>query len=474
MFIVNLTMGEHLVGEDLSNGLRGTPPLVPVLAESYEVSADGLEYTFHLRRGVTFHDGTPFNSEAVEFNIRRQWDQDFEFYLPAASQIAFWNYQYLQDIQTPDEYTVKLVLSKPWGEFLRMTCQSWGQQLMISPEYVKKVGNDAVGEAPVMTGPFRFVERVPGERIVVERNPDYWGAAPRLAKIIFRPMPDVATRVAAIVAGEIDICDQSIPWDAKADLEAAHILISTCDAPYMRYMPLNHKDPIIGIKDVRVAINMAIDKEGLCKGLYGDWAAPAASMLPANSPAYDPRFDGYPYDPDGARALLAEAGFPDGISCQIMIVESQEAEAVWIQRNLRDAGIDLAIEKLDMATFGGKWAAGLESPNGMAMAGWGMTADYWIDLVTRSTRWPPKGANNGWYANPDVDTLLDQGEMETDPETRKGIYRQVAQILHDDAAFVPLFNLKMPLGLAPYVRGFVRPDQLWYQLSTVYLEPWRA
>jgi peptide/nickel transport system substrate-binding protein len=467
--IATLTMGEHLVSEDLLTGTRGTPPLVPVLAESWEVSPDGKEYTFALRKDVKFHDGTPFNADAVEFNIRRQWDKDFEFYFEPAAQTSFWDYQYLDDIQTVDEYTVKLVLSKPWGEFLRMNCQSWGQQFMISPDHVKKVGNDAVGEAPVMTGPYKFVERIPGERIVVERNPEYWGTPGRLAKIIFRPMADVAARVAAVVAGDIDIAQYPIPWDNKADLDAANVRISTCDGPYLIFISLNHKDPVIGNKQVRQAINMAIDREGLCRGLYGDWAVPANSMLPANSPSFDPHFEGYPYDPQRARELLEEAGYGDGFTTQIMISEVYEQIAVWVQRNLRDVGIDLAINKLDFTTFGGKWAAGLESPDGMTMASWGMTADYWIDLVARSTRWPPAGVNNGWYANADVDKLLDEGESAVDFEERKSCYQQVGQILHDDAAFVPVANFKQPTALAANVRGFVRPDEDWFDLRTVYL-----
>jgi len=467
--IVTLTMGEHLVSEDLLTGMRGTPPLIPVLAKSWEVSADGREYTFHLRKGVNFHDGTPFNAEAVEFNIRRQWDEDFEYYFEPAARTSFWDYQYLEDIEVLDEHTIKLTLSQPWGEFLRMNCQSWGQQFMISPKHVKEVGNDAVGEAPVMTGPFRFVERVPGERMVVERNPDYWGPPARPAKIIFRPMADVPSRVAALVAGDVDIAQYPLPWDSKEELEAANVKISTCDGPYLLFMSLNHKDPVIGKREVRQAINMAIDKEGLCKSIYGDWAVPASSMLPANSPSYDPYFQGYSYDPESARALLSEAGYPDGFSTQIMISEVYEAIGVWIQRNLRDVGIDLAINKLDFTTFGGKWAAGLESPNGMTMASWGMTADYWIDLVTRSTRWPPAGVNNGWYANSEVDNLLDKAETAIGFEERKDHYRQVAQILHDDAAFVPIFNFRQPTGLAQYVQGFVRPDEDWFDLRTVYI-----
>lgn len=467
--LVTLTMGEHLVGLDLTTDRRGAPPLVPVLAERYEVSPDGLQYTYHLRKGVKFHDGNLFNAKAVEFNIRRQWDKNFEHYYQPAATTSFWDYQFLKTIATPDDYTVNLTLTHPWGEFLRMNAQSWGQQFMISPAQVQKMGNDAVGNAPMLTGPFKFVERVPGERIVVERNPDYWGPVPKVTRIVFRPIPDVAARVAAIKAGEIDIAQYPIPWDNKAELEAAGVRISTCDGPYLAFLSLNHKHPIIGKKEVRQAINMAIDREGLAKGLYGDWAKPANSMLPAGSPSYDPEFPGYKYDPQGAKALLAQAGYPNGFSTQIMISEVAEREAVWIQRNLREVGIDLKINKLDFTSFGGKWAAGLNEPDGMTLASWGMSADYWIDLVARSTRQPPAGVNNGWYANQEVDRLLDQGSLENDFEKRRALYRQVGKLLHDDASHAPLFYFRQPVALAPSVQGFVRPDEDWFQLWTVYL-----
>jgi peptide/nickel transport system substrate-binding protein len=468
--LVTLTMGEQLIGQDLTTTAKGTPPILPILAERYELADDGLTYTYHLRPNVKFHDGTPFNADAVDFNIRRQWDKSFKFFYQDAANISFWPYQFLADIQKADDLTVKLVLSQPWGDFLRMNMQSFGQQFMLSPTYVRKVGNAAAGDAPVLTGPFKFVERIPGERIVVERNPDYWGAAPKLAKIIFRVMPDDAARKAALLAGEIDIAQYPIAWDSNAELQAKDMAVTTCNGPFLTYLAFNMKDPILGqSKEVRQAINMAIDRKGMVKGLFGDWATPANSMLPASSPSYDPDLKGYTYDPDGARALLKQAGHDSGFSTQILIPEVSDSVAQWIQRNLKDVGIDLIINKLDYNTYSGKWSAGLVE-DGMTTTEWGMTSDYWIDLVTRSTRQPPKGANVGWYTNTKVDDLLIQAQSENDFDTRRAKYRQVGAILHDDAGHAPLYNFRQPVAVAPYVKGFVRPDEDWFQFWTVYLQ----
>jgi peptide/nickel transport system substrate-binding protein len=465
--LVTLGMGEHLVTEDLRQTGEGPPKLVPRLAESYDVSPDGLAYTYHLRQNVKFHDGTPFDAAAVEFNIRRQWDKKFEYFFEAAAGISFWDYQFLKQIDTPDEHTVVLTLGQPWPEFVRMNAQSWGQQFMLSPTYVKKVGNEKVGDAPMLTGPYRFKERVPGERIVLVRNPDYWGEAPPMKEIVFRPMADVSTRVSDLTAGNIDIAQDPIPWSSRPTIEGAAAEITTASSPYLIFMSLNLRDKVMKNRGVRQAVEMGIDKENLVKALYGEWAKPAHSMLPANSPSYDAGFTGRGYDPEQAKALLADAGFGSGFETHMLINETYQDIATAIQRDLEKIGIKVVLDKVDFVTFGGSWGAGLKSPQTMTFAGWGMTADYWIDIMTRSTRQPPNGTNVAWYDNPDVDTLLDKAQVELEQSKRTELYRQVAQILSTDVPHVPLLNFGQPSAARTGVRGFVRPNEDWWDVTNV-------
>jgi peptide/nickel transport system substrate-binding protein len=467
--IVTLAMGEHLVTEDLSKTGDGPPELVPRLAESYEMSPDGMTYTYQLRKGVKFHDGTPFDSAAVEFNIRRQWDKDFEFFFEPAASTSFWDYQFLEEIQTPDEHTVVLKLSKPWAEFLRMNVQSWGQQFMLSPTYVEKVGNEKVGSAPVMTGPFKFEERIPGERIVVVRNPDYWGPKPPVEQIVFRAMADVPTRVSDLTSGNIDIAQDPLPWSSKGTIEGASAEVSTASPPYLIFMSLNLRDEAMKNREVRQAIEMGIDKEKLVSTLYGEWAEAAHSMLPANSPSYDPDFSGNEYDPERARALLAQAGYGDGFETHMLINETYQDIATTIQRDLEEIGVKVVLDKVDFVTFGGKWGAGLKSPQTMTFAGWGMTADYWIDIMTRSTRQPPNGTNVAWYSNPELDKLLDRAQVEQSQDRRTALYRQVAEILATDVPHVPLLNFRQPTGVGSNVEGLVRPNEDWWDVTRVSL-----
>jgi peptide/nickel transport system substrate-binding protein len=467
--IATLPMGEHLVTEDLSRAGQGPPPLTPKLAESYDVSPDGITYTYHLRKGVLFHDDTPFNAAAVEFNIRRQWDKSFSYYYPAAAGVSFWDYQFLKDIATPDDHTVVLTLSQPWPEFLRMNVQSWGQQFMLSPTYVKKVGNDKVETAPVMTGPYKFKERVPGDRIVVVRNPKYWGPAPPMEQIIFKPLADTPTRISSLTSGSIDIAQDPLPWSSKGTIQGANAKISTAAGPYLIFMSLNLHDRVMKNRIVRQAVEMAIDKKSLVQTLYGEWAKPANSMLPANSPSFDPTFAGRPYDPEHAKSLLASAGFPSGFTTHMLIDETYQDIATVIQRDLGQVGIQVSIDKLDFTTFGGQWAAGLKSPQTMTFAGWGMTADYWIDIMTRSTRQPPNGTNVAWYDNPDVDKLLNKAQVEQSQEQRTVLYRQVQQILYVDVPHVPLLNFGQPVAARDPVQGLVRANEDWIAVAGVKL-----
>jgi peptide/nickel transport system substrate-binding protein len=464
-----LTMGEHLVTENLSGVTQGPPPLVPKLAESYDVSSDGLTYTYHLRKGVEFHDGTPFNAAAVEFNIRRQWDKSFRYFYPAAAGISFWDYQFLKDIATPDDHTVVLTLTQPWPEYVRMNVQSWGQQFMLSPTFVMKVGNAKVATGPVMTGPYKFKERIPGDRIVVVRNPKYWGPQPPMEQITFLPLADTPTRISQLTSGSIDIAQDPLPWSSRGTIKGANANISTAAGPYLIFMSLNLHDPVMKNRQVRQAVEMAIDKQSMVQLLYGQWATPAHSMLPANSPSYDSGFVGRPYDPERAKSLLASAGFPHGFQTHMLIDETYQDIATVIQRDLAQVGIQVTIDKVDFTTFGGEWAAGLKSPQTMTFAGWGMTADYWIDIMTRSTRQPPKGTNVAWYDNPAVDKLLDKAQVEQSQEQRTVLYRQVAQILYDDLPHVPLLNFGQPMGARNPVQGLVRANEDWVDVSRVRL-----
>src|SRR5215217_2274159 len=186
-----LQMFEGLSREILTDPNSTFPVLEPCLAESWDISEDNLTYTFHLRQGVTFHDGTAFNAQAVEFNVRRIWDKDFEYYYARANSFTFYAFEALESITVVDDYTVEMKLSSPFAEFLRMQNQSYGEPLMISPTAVQTHGNEGFAQNPAGTGRFKLVERAEGESTTIERFAGYWGPDPaKLDKVIFRIIGD--------------------------------------------------------------------------------------------------------------------------------------------------------------------------------------------------------------------------------------------------------------------------------------------
>ena len=463
---------EGLVKEDLTKADVPTPPLIPCLATSWDISDDGLVYTFHLRPNVKFHDGTLFDAEAVKFNFERFWDESSPNFYKKAKAFVIAYTKWIKSVDVVDPMTFRVTLKVPNYQWLRQGLQSYGQPLMVSPASVKKYGNDGVATHPVGTGPFRFVQRDQGVKTILERNPDYWGAQAQLDKIIYRPLQDPATRVNALENNEIQMMTTP-PWDDIDRLVGEGLKLSTNkNVPYINFIHLNLKNPALQDVRVRRAINMAIDREGIAKEIYHGTGRAEYGMLSPGTDAYDPSFASYKYDPEGAKKLLAEAGHANDLKLIFEIPQYGTGEIVetWIQRDLKKVGIDVELRKYEWITYLGKWAGGMSPDVGMNEIGWGMSTPAWIDIVTRCDSAPPGGENSGYYCNHDVDKLLDQAILERDPAKAKELYQKANRIIMDDAAYVPIVDDLQPILVGPSVKGFVNPPEDWYDLSTVSVE----
>ncbi len=459
---------EGLVKEDLTDATAATPALIPGLAKSWTISDDGLVYTFSLRDGVKFHDGTPFDAEAVKFNFERFWDESSPNFYPKAKAFVIAYTKWIKSVEVVDPMTVKVTLTAPNYQWLRQGLQSYGQPLMISPTSVKEFGNDGVAAHPVGTGPFKFVERDQGVKTVIENNPDYWGTKALLDKVIFRPLQDPATRVNALESGEIHM--MSPPWDEIDRLVGEGFVLTTNEnVPFINYIHLNFNFPPLQDIRVRQAINMAIDREGIAKEIYAGTARAEYGMLSPGTDAYDPNFKSYSYDPEGAKKLLAEAGYSDGLKMVFEIPQYGTGEIVetWIQRDLAKVGIDLELRKYEWVTYLGKWAGGMTPDIAMNEIGWGMSTPAWIGIVARCDTIAPNGQNSGAYCNEKVDALLDEAIITADTKAAAALYQQANRIIMDDAAFVPVVDDMQPMMLAPNVNGFVNPPEDWFDLSIV-------
>jgi peptide/nickel transport system substrate-binding protein len=474
---VNRQMFEPLVDEDLSkpSAQAAVPALRPGLATSWELSPDGTVYTFHIRPNVKFHDGTPLDAAAVEFNIRRMWDKSFRYYDAKAAGLTNFVWQPLKSIATPDPMTLRLTMKQPFEPFLRLLAQGGnGSTGIMSPASIKQYGNDNVGEHPVGTGPFKFVDRVRGQRITLARNDDYWGTKPYLDKVVFRPLPDPSSRVAALRANEVDMIAVPPP-DSVASLQQSGFQVSEGAPPHVWYLSFNFNDPIMKNKLVRQAINLAIDRQGMATNLLKDTVKPAYDVqAPANA-AYVANTEAYGYNPDKAKQLLAQAGYPNGFSTVMMTSVDGSGQIIpvpmaeYIQQNLAKVGIQIQLQTTEWISYLSKWAQGTPPGVGWAQQSWGMTTPYWLYIATSSSLRAPNGPNVGDYSNPQLDQVMQQAITATTEAAAVEKWKEANRIVTDDAAIAPIVNDKAPYILSSKVHGFVSPSEEWYDLNTVWL-----
>lgn len=473
---VNYQLFEGLYWRDYTKPNDGSPPpIIPQLATGYDVSADGTEYTFQLRQGVKFHDGTPFDAAAVEFNVRRVWDENFEYFYDRTGSLKSAVWRELKDIEVIDEHTIKLTLKQPWAFFIDQLAEPTGVGIPVfmSPASIRKWGNEEVEQHPVGTGPFRFVERVRGQRIVYERNPDYWNQPyPYLDRIIWRPIPEPSTRVNALLGGEVDMI-AAVPPDNVEQLRNDGFTVAMGAHPHIWWLNLNHNEKPFSDVNVRRAVNMAIDKVGMAEKLLLGTALPAFSMISRTSAGFDPDWvDPYPYDPEGAKALLAEAGYPNGFETTLQTSTAGSGQilpvamAEWIQRDLAKIGIDAKLETFEWNTYVGIWVNGLQPGQGINQISWGTNSDFWLVHPLQSD----SVINSGAIDDPLIDELLEKMQRVTDMSDRISLARQIHERERDQAHNVPIVNDKQPFAMTSKVRDFVRAADWMEDYKVVWLE----
>ncbi|MDX1346493.1 MAG: ABC transporter substrate-binding protein, partial [Sedimenticolaceae bacterium] len=392
---------------------------------------------FELRQDVSFHDGTPFNAEAVKFNFERMLDEEHPYHDTGPFPLAFF-FSSIDSVETDGDYRVVFHLKEPYAPFLSNLAYPTG--LIVSPGAVKKAGKE-FGRAPVGTGAFRFEEWESNSRVVVTRNPDYWDGAPTLEAVVFRPITDANTRVAEMLSGGIDVMVEVPPDNLATFSQDAMYAVHEQSGPHLWFLILNMKEGIFTDKRARQAINYAIDKQALTENvLQGTAEIAAGPTPPAFAWAYNDKLEPYPHDPEKARALLKEAG-AEGAKLTFYVTEGGSgmldpvSMAAAIQADLAKVGLEVEIETYEWNTFLGKVNPGLEGKADMAEMAW-MTndPDTLPYLALRTEASPDKGGfNSGYYSNPEVDRLLEEARRSTDKAERAALYREMQAIVRDDA-----------------------------------------
>ncbi|MXX91738.1 MAG: ABC transporter substrate-binding protein [Boseongicola sp. SB0677_bin_26] len=443
--------------EGLTRYKSGTLEVEPALATGWDISEDGTEYTFTLRDGVSFHDGTPFNAAAVKFNFDRMLDENHPHHDTGPFPLSFF-FGAVEATEVVDEMTVKFTLNAPYAPFLSNLAYPTG--LIVSPAAVEVHRMD-YGRNPVGTGPFRFAEWRSNEAVVVERNDAYWAEAAGTQAVVFRPITDSNTRVAEMLAGGIDLMVE-VPPTSLEQFSGEGFSIVEQAGPHVWFLILNAKEGPFADKRVRQAANYAINKEAIVNDVLEGTATVAAGPTPpAFAWAYNAELEPYPYDPGKARALIAEAG-ADGAELTFYVTEGGSGMldpvpmGTAIQADLQAVGFDVKIETYEWNTFLGEVNPGLEGKADMAEMAW-MTndPDTLPYLALRSEAWPDKGGfNSGYYANAKVDELLEAARTATDQDERARLYREMQAVVQEDAPWVFVANWKQNAVTSDRVENF--------------------
>ncbi|HEU4847551.1 MAG TPA: ABC transporter substrate-binding protein [Rubrobacteraceae bacterium] len=418
--------------------------IVPMLAKSYDVSDDGKVYTFHLRDGIKFHDGTEFNAEAVKYNLDRYQEED---------SVRSTEVEPIESVEAVDEYTVRVTLSEPFAPFLAVLTDRAG--IMASPKAIEE-NNGRISKDPVGTGPFKFVERVRGDHITVEKNPDYWREGlPKIDKIEYRGIEDENVQYQNLQSGELDIID-SIPLVEFKELqESGDYNVSIEPGLGYQGVFLNVTQPPFDNKQLRQAVYRLVDRDAIVKAvLRGVGGEAGNSPFSEQSWAYSEKSDSYPEPSvEEAKKLLEEAGKPDGFSFTLKTDPSPINQQIGqvIQNNLKPAGIDVKLEQEEFGTLLD------DSTNGNFQAlflGWSGRIDPDLNIYDFTVT--NGDFNDSGYSNPEVDKLLNEARTTSDRARRKELYGQVMEILHEDVPYVYLFhnNQTTDFAMQPTVQGF--------------------
>jgi len=288
--------------------------VVPGLAESWTISKDGLRYSFKLRKGVTFHDGTPLNAEAVKFSIERQIDPEHPFNKLGKYPFANYFFGNVKAVEVVDPFTVEFVLKEPRASFLTILTSAAAS--IVSPTAVKKFGADYALQ-PVGTGPFKYASWDRGQRVVLEKNPSYWRYPVKLDRVVYRPIVEGQARLTELLTGSLDLI-VDVPPDFVGQVEQSPkaTLLKQVGA-HVWYLGINNQKKPFDDKRVRQALNYAVNKEAIVRDvLKGTGSLSRGPVLPATWGA-DSGLKPYPYDPERARRLLTEAGYPSGFSTSL-------------------------------------------------------------------------------------------------------------------------------------------------------------
>jgi len=463
---VSRNLFEGLVAEDLTD-TEGPTDLVPALATAWEPNEDATQWTFTLRDGVTFHDGSPFDAEALHLNVRRVSDPEYKWFDESSqARLATWFSDFTRGVVV-DDHTYRFEFSKPHLGFPRGLAQSMGTLPVGNPAVWEKYGNDGFAEHPEGTGPYRFVSRKIGDRIELTRNEDYWGDRPYLDNLTFRIIPNNQTRLAALVSGEVDLISYVQPDDVDF-LEDKGFQVPDGTGASLLYLTYNYENKAFADRRVRQALIQGLDREALAEEVYAGHAKALGSLVPPGNEAYDPEATDFAYDPDAARKLLAEAGYDEGeLKFTIVADVANTNKAEWLQNAYKKIGVQADVVSLDRPSYAARAFGQPEPGDGFSIDEYGGSYAEWLHYAYHGNL-VSKGLDPKQF--PKVTSAIEKARYATDADERIELWKAADAEVRKEALAVPTVTLTKYYGLGPDVRGFTFAATNWYDLSKVWLE----
>jgi peptide/nickel transport system substrate-binding protein len=439
IFVVNVYDG--LTARD------GKGSVVPALAESWK-RLTPTTWQFTLRKGVKFHNGDDFNAESVKFTLDRATNPETKATI--GSELST-----IASTEIVDPFTVNVVTKAP--DFLLPVRLGELFGLMLSPKHTNAVGKEAIATKPNGTGPFKLVSWAKNEQMVLEANESYWRGAPKVKRIVVRPILEDAARVAALQAGEVDLI-APIPHVRIEELKRNDKLaIKTIPAPRIFHVTIDVRKPPFDNVKVRQALNYAVDVNAIVKSLYFGYGTRLATVVDKGALGYDAGVSPYPYDPAKAKALLAEAGFPNGFDTEFdsftgsIADHSKPAEA--IVGYLQKAGVRAKQNLFEFAAFGPRRVQNKTAPLFIYSIGNAYLEPSWV------LRWMTQGGLGMHYKNPKLDEMLTRIEATDDPKKRAPQYSAVQKLIKEEAPFIFLFQADAVFGMSTRIDYTPRPDE---------------
>jgi glutathione transport system substrate-binding protein len=448
----NLSLG---VEREIYDGLLGFDPdmkAIPQLATSWEASADAKVFTFHLRPGVKFQDGSPLDAEAVKLNFDRARD--------ATHKLKKYNlYEMIESVEAVNPTTVRFTLKQPFGAMLFNFAHPSSR--VISPATIKQ-GEEAVARHPVGSGPFRFVSWTPGQQIVLERNPNFWQSGePKIDRLVIRFLPEDASRVALLLSGEAQFIYQVPGVQLEAVSRASGVVVPKRWSIFAGGVAMNTQHAPFNILQVRQALNYAVDKNAYIKAVLAGTARPMeAPMAPGvGSYAGPVQRGGWPHDIAKAKALLSEAGFPRGFKTVLWTANRTESVRTgeFLQQQLAQIGVDVQLTPMEAGTLTALVYKPLkDNQSQLNLVGWSPStgdADWALRPNFAGESWPPVLFNLAFYKNPKVDALLAAALATADQRKRTSDYAQADQMIWNDAPWIWLHNTQILSAQRTTVKG---------------------